>query len=138
MLVTLAGTAALTGTDGNELGEVSALFEAAGCEGARVALGGGGRGAILLLSAAAAAAAAEAYLSISPGALAGGGAGFIELGVAAFVVYVRGACNVAKDGRGDLRLFEGLRAPRPVWSADFDFASGSLGSGGSIFSSCTD
>ena len=58
-----------------------------GCVGAAAdvaavgAPGGGGSGAIPTtapLSLAAAAAAAEAYFNVSPGGLAGGGAGFIE------------------------------------------------------------
>ncbi len=77
--------------------------------------GGGGKGAIptVDLSFAAAAAAAEAYFSVSPGALVGRGAGFIVLFVVPFVVVARGVWRVARAGSGDFNWFDGLRTPVP-------------------------
>ena len=112
----------LAGNDGATLGDVVWLlfFESAAdvsgaseagtgagagmkVEAATEAPGGGGRGAMpnAFLSLAAAAAAAEAYLSGSPGALVGIGAGFMEFDVVTLVVLLFDACSVARAGKGD-------------------------------------
>lgn len=114
----------LAGTDDTALGEVVALFFWVGgvadrpggaliVGAAAVVPGGGGKGAIPrgALSFAAAAAAAEAYFSVSPGALVGRGAGFIAMFVVPFVVEARGVWRVASAGNGDFNWFDGLRAP---------------------------
>ena len=92
----------LTGNEGTALGEVVALLFCVGGKadkpggalgvGAGAVLGGGGNGVIptTALSLAAAAAAAEAYFSVSPGALVGKGAGFMLLFVVPFVVLAKG------------------------------------------------
>ena len=80
---------------------------------ARTVPGGGGNGAMPvaeLFSLAAAAAAADAYLSGSPGARVGTGAGFIDVLVVILGTLGCGVCNVARAGNGDLNAFEGLRA----------------------------
>lgn len=71
--------------------------------------GAGGNGAIVF-SLAAAAAAAEAYFSVSPGGRVGGGAGFMAEGAGPAGTVEAGVCSVARAGRGDLKLFDGLRA----------------------------
>lgn len=94
----------MAGIEGAVLGEVVVLLlEGGGGSGARVddAPGGGGNGAMLLLSLAAAAAAAEAYFRVSPGALDGGGAGFMLGAAEPFVAFAKGVCNVARAGNGD-------------------------------------
>ena len=92
----------LAGNEGAALGEVVALLFWVGGKadkpggalgvGAGAVLGGGGNGAIptAALSLAAAAAAAEAYFSVSPGALVGKGAGFMLLFVAPLLVFANG------------------------------------------------
>lgn len=99
------------GCAGTTLGEAveDALDAGTADETAGLAPGGGGRGAIPtpFLSLAAAAAAAEAYFRVSPGSLAGGGAGFIELDVDAEELF---RCSVAKTGKGDFICADGLRA----------------------------
>ena len=92
----------LAGSEGAALGEVVALLFCVGGKadrpggalgiGAGIVLGGGGNGAIPTagLSLAAAAAAAEAYFSVSPGALVGKGAGFMLLFVVPLVVLAKG------------------------------------------------
>lgn len=92
----------LAGSEGAALGEVVALLFCVGGKaerpggtlgvGAGAAFGGGGNGAIptAVLSLVAAAAAAEAYFSVSPGALVGKGAGFMLLFVAPLVMFAKG------------------------------------------------
>ena len=95
---------------------------------------------MIALSAAAAAAAADAYLSVSPGGLAGGGAGFMGAGVAVFVTFAKGVCIVVSTGCVVLKVLEGLLFARLAFSvvlADFCFVILLL-SGGSLFSSATD
>ena len=80
---------------------IKVAFAVAG-EGAAT-FGGGGSGAIPTadLSLDAAAAAADAYFKISPGALVGIGAGFIEFAVVPLVMLPSGVCSEARAGKGD-------------------------------------